>query len=117
MGYEVLKKHWTASHDKPVVSFGVRGIIYLNSAVMNLHFKNVKFVDLLYDDKKRSLAIKPVKEMSQNSYKLKATNPQEASTSAIACRSILKKLKIELTEKKQYIPTWNTQGKFLEIKL
>lgn len=116
MAYKILQKHWE-EEPKPLVTFGKKGVVYLNVTVMKNCFNGVEWAEILYDDEKNNLAIKPLGKKTENAYHLKFTNEKSKSTAVIACRAVIKALGIDASQKKQYNAIWNSQKKYLEIKL
>lgn len=116
MGYVELQKNVRTASEKPVVTVGAQGIIYFNKFLMYEHFKGVEYVVFLFDSAKRRLAIKPVDAEKDNSFRLIFTTAGK-STGAIAARSVVKALGIDVSKKKQYTPTWSQKEKVLEIQL
>jgi hypothetical protein len=116
MGYEKLNKQKHTVKNEPVVTIGSQGIFYLNSFVMQKHFKDFKFVDFSYDKDKKQLAIEPVLKEGEDSFRLNFSSASK-STGVIAARSIAKKININFTKTKPYKAEWNSEKKFLEVKL
>lgn len=117
MAYKIQAKRWVEA-SKPSVTFGKKGILYLNVTIMRDYFKDVEWVEILYDDVKNSLALKPLKQNSPNSYHVKFSNNESKTTAVVACRAVLKRLNLKPNNKPFKRPaTWNSQKKFLEIQL
>lgn len=116
MGYVKLQKQKHTAKDEPLITVGSQGIFYLNSFVMRKHFQNAKFVEFHYDSDKKQLALEPVRKEGKDSFRLNYSSASK-STGVVAARSIAKDLKINFTKAKQYKANWNSDKKFLEIKL
>jgi len=116
MAYVKLEKQKHTAKSEPFVTIGSQGIFYLNSFLMRKYFKDVKFVNFLYDRDKKQLAIEPIVKEGENSFRLNYSSISK-STGVIAARSIAKEVKIDFTKTKQYKAEWNSEKKLLEVRL
>lgn len=116
MGYVKLHKQKHTAKNEPLITIGSQGIFYLNSFAMRKYFQNVKFVEFHHDEDKKQLALKPVPNETEDSFRLNYSSVSK-STGVIAARSIAKEIKINFTKTKQYKAAWNSEKKLFEIKL
>jgi len=116
MAYVKLHKQKHTAKSEPLITIGSQGIFYLNSFVMRKHFQNIQFVEFHYDKERKQLALQPVANETEDSFRLNYSSVSK-STGVIAARSITKEIKIDFTKTKQYKAAWNSEKKLLEIKL
>jgi hypothetical protein len=116
MAYEKMHKQKHTVRNEPLVTIGSQGIFYLNAFLMRRYLQNFKFVEFHYDKDRRQLALEPVTNETEDSFRLNYSSISK-STGVIAARSIAKDIKINFAKTKQYKAVWNSEKKFLEIKL
>jgi len=115
--YVIMGKNARPLTEKPVITFGSGGVIYLNTFAMRNYFEGAKWVVLLYDKDKDSLAIKAVDKEGESTFRLNFSSLKSKSTGVIAARSVIKSLKIDYSKTRHLTAAWNTKEKMLEVKI
>ena len=121
MGYDRIKKKHRVESDKPSITIGKKGAVYLNAHLLKNQFKDVRNVALHFDEERTCLAIEPLKAPDENSFCLSYSSNRSKSTGIISARShilkIVKEAGLNLKDSAMFAAKWNSEEQFLEIEL
>jgi|SRR5580704_3340002 hypothetical protein len=114
MAYEVFKRT-AARVDTPTVSIVPNGRIAINAAVVRL-FKQarISFVQLLWDDKNRRMALKATQKNDRNAY---AVSFSEGRSGSLRAKSFLAHIRWKARNRERLSAIWNEKELMLEVTL
>ena len=93
------------------VSFKKWGISFSRKTSAT-YFSDSPHAELYFDEEKQKVAIKPLKEKTENSYDVKGDKSKH-----IKAKDFLEHYKCVHPKASRYIPEWNESLEMLEIKL
>ena len=102
------------------ISITTSGRIMFASGFGLKHLGDYKFAEIYFDEERRVLGIKPVKEMSEAAFELrfaKDKGPKRSRFILINVSAFLRVYKIDYSQIRRYEPTWSEAAELWEIDL
>lgn len=119
MSYQEYRKNTRSIMKEPLVTIGSgkSGNIYLNAFAMKKYFNKIKYVILLYDEKKKRFAIKRLKKQKDRAYILGFSSLKSKSTGYVAARGFINLPFIKKYRGGHFSAKWNIKKQMLEVIL
>ena len=115
MAFELFTRKKSTSTEATVTILKT-GNMFVNATCMEKCIKGGRYINLLFDTKRRVIGIKPVQKSEIYSYSIR--QGKKHSGAVLSATSFFKHYNIDYKKAPQRYPvTWNDQEKLVEIKL
>ena len=117
MAFEKFRKKPTARSKGPLISIRKEAYIAVNGKAVQAYFGQRRHVHLLFDEEKRRVGIKPLRDEEIDPYAVRCRNVIEGKGVMIYAATFLRHYGIAVEGSRIYAPRWDGQAGMLVIDL